>query len=128
MARTRVITRTVIDTVYEVMTLNTCTCDVEVKFYTLGAIKFANEDKALSALKKQYDTEDVKLVKINGTSQREQIYGILETDFMAMARLMDSDRHFIGDDTEIETEEDYDVSIDNDEDGNTVVTETKKRK
>lgn len=105
MARTRVVTRTIVDTVYEVMVLNTKTCEVTTKNLTLGAIKYPNDEKALNALKKAFDTDTEKIATISDTFEREQIFGMLETDFMRYARPMDSERHFIGDDTELDTEE-----------------------
>lgn len=93
MARTRVVTRTINEYKYEVLTLNTVTCEPQKVIMSLTGDELSL-DKALKELKKIYETDDVSLVKATFVEKCEQIYGMLETDFLKLATKMDADRHF----------------------------------
>lgn len=101
MARTRVVTRTIEVTEVQAMVVNTDTKEVTTCTYEVGK----TDRDLLKTVKELYETETDKIVTITGTSIRQDIYGMLETDFIRLARKMDSDRHFVGDDTEIEVED-----------------------
>lgn len=59
---------------------------------------------ALKAAKKVYDTDTFKVVAITSLETTGQIYGMLETDFIKLARKMTPDRHFINEDGTVDTE------------------------
>ena len=104
MARTRVVTRTIVGTEYTVMTVNTVAGAVGTAKYTLTGEKFSDE-KALKKLQKLYDTDTEKLVSITGKESVDCIYGMLESDFVKYATRMDDDRHFVNEEGDHEDEQ-----------------------
>lgn len=103
MARTRVVTRTIVGTEYTVMTVNTVAGAVGTTKYTLTGEKYTDE-KALKKLQKLYDTDTEKVVSITAKESVDCIYGMLESDFVKYATRMDEDRHFL----EVEDEDEND--------------------
>lgn len=94
MARERMVTRTITATEYTVLCLDVTKCNVSRETLTLTGEALSTE-KALKALKKKYETVELKLVTIEATNSVEEIYGMLETDFIKYATKMTADRHFI---------------------------------
>ena len=57
-----------------------------------------------------YNTEDYNVVKVISTHKETQIYGMLETDFIKLAKKMDDERKFISDDgTEVSLDEEDEI-------------------
>ena len=111
MARTRVITRTIIGTEYSVMTVNTVAGAVGTAKYTLTGEKFSDE-KALKKLQKLYDTDTEKVVSIIGKQSVDCIFGMLETDFIKYAKRMDDERHFVDEEEELDADEEEELDTD----------------
>ena len=88
MARVRMVTRTINVNVLEVMCVDTTNSEVTTKQFELTGETLTNE-KALKLLKKEYETETFKLVAIQKTEVREEMYGIKETDFIKIAKKLD---------------------------------------
>ena len=88
MARMRMVTRTINVSVLEVMCVDTSTSEVTVKQFELTGETLSNE-KALKILKKEYETDTLKLVAIQKTEVREEMYGLKETDFIKVAKKLD---------------------------------------
>lgn len=88
MARTRMITRTINLTVVEAMCVDTLTAEVTVKRLELTGETFS-EEKALKALKKEYETDTFKIVAIQKMELREEMYGLKEIDFLKVAQKLD---------------------------------------
>lgn len=108
MARTRVITRTIIGTEYSVMTVNTVAGAVGTTKYTLTGEKYTDE-KALKKLQKLYDTDTEKVVSITGKDSVDCIYGMLESDFVKYAKRMNDERHFVDEEVDLDTDEEDDT-------------------
>lgn len=87
MARERMVTRTVMQTTYEVMTLNAETADVAIKEFVLGGTYDKTQD-ALKVLKKLYETDVEKLVVIKGSTTSEILYGMPESVFIKYAEIL----------------------------------------
>ena len=89
MARVRMVTRTIEVMEYSVITMdladNNATKQVTLE---LTGDKLEGE-KALKQLRKQYETDTYKLVAIVGTNTREELYGMLEIDFLKQAKKLD---------------------------------------
>lgn len=85
----KLITRTISETTYEVMTLNIKTAEVANKGYSLGSIEFTSEAKALAALQSRYNTEDVKIVTIVNRSTIDRLYAMTEECFIKHAIAVD---------------------------------------
>ena len=88
MARVRMVTRTINVTELEVMCVDTSTSEVTVKQFELTGETLSNE-KALKILKNEHETDTLKLVAIQKTEVREEIYGLKETDFIKVAKKLD---------------------------------------
>lgn len=87
MARERMVTRTVILTVAEVMTVNTTTAEVQITTFEIGGGLSADKD-ILKAVKKAHETDDLKIVKLNEVTTREVLYGMPESDFIRLAKVL----------------------------------------
>lgn len=88
MARVRMVTRTINVTEVEAMCVNTNTCEVSIKSLELTGETFT-EEKALKALKKEYETETFKVVAIQKMEVHEEMYGLKEIDFLKVAQKLD---------------------------------------
>lgn len=88
MARTRMVTRTINVTVVEAMCLDTSTAEVTVKSLELTGETYTDE-KALKALKKEYETDTFKVVAIQKMEVHEEMYGLKEIDFLKVAQKLD---------------------------------------
>lgn len=88
MARTRMITRTIKVTAIEAMCVETLTADVSIKELELTGETFT-EEKALKALKKEYETDTFKVVAIQAMNVHEEMYGLKEIDFLKVATKLD---------------------------------------
>lgn len=88
MARTRMVTRTINVTVVEAMCVDTTTTEVTIKDLELTGETFT-EEKALKALKKEYETDTFKVVAIKKMEVHEEMYGLKEIDFLKVAQKLD---------------------------------------
>ena len=88
MARERMITRTINVTVIEAMCVDTLTAEVSIKELELTGETFT-EEKALKALKKEYETETFKVVAMQKMEVHEEMYGLKEIDFLKVAQNLD---------------------------------------
>lgn len=88
MARTRMVTRTINVTVVEAMCVDTQSAEVTVKSLELTGETFTDE-KALKALKKEYETDTFKVVAIQKMEVHEEMYGLKEIDFLKVAQKFD---------------------------------------
>ena len=88
MARTRMVTRTISVTAIEAMCVDTASAEVSIKELELTGETFT-EEKALKALKKEYETETFKVVAIQKMEVREEMYGLKEIDFLKVAQKLD---------------------------------------
>lgn len=87
MARIRMVTRTVIET------LATCMCvSVSNKSLTTNILKvsgeFSDNDSLLKAVKVAYESDDFKVVAIVCTTTSETLYGMTEEAFIAAAQIL----------------------------------------
>ena len=88
MARTRMVTRTINVTVIEAMCVDTLTVDVSIKKFELTG-EICDKEKALKALKKEYETDTLKVVNIQKMEMHEEMYGLKEIDFIKLAQKLD---------------------------------------
>ncbi len=86
MARERMVTRTIKSADVEVMTIDTTTAEVKVECYTTEPQE--NEEKYLKVLRKEFETETFKLVKVEKVEIYEDLYGMTEKDFKEHARML----------------------------------------
>lgn len=86
MGRERMITRTIKSAVVEVMTIDTTTAEVAIISYTTEPQE--NEEKYLKVLRKKFETDNFKLVKIEEVQIFEELYGLPEKEFIQYAKIL----------------------------------------
>ena len=96
MARTRMVTRTINVTICKVMVVKVTDSQVITDDLELTGETYTR-DKALKALKKQYETDDYKIVAIQSMETREDLYGMAEAEFLKVASKLDGNRKVIED-------------------------------
>ena len=108
MARVRVVTRTIENVVAECKVMVTVGDNDVIEIMDLDLGGQIEPKNALKVAQKIYNSEDFNVVKVLSTRKEQQIYGMLETDFIKLARKMDDERHFIdgNSDDEIVTDDD----------------------
>lgn len=95
MARERKITREVTSTKVTLMVVNINTAEVENKTLEI-AETFKSEDKIIPYIeKKNLLEEGYKAVDVVDREEVKQIYGMLEQDFIRLAKPMTEDRKFV---------------------------------
>lgn len=86
MARKRMVTRTVVQTKAEVMCLNVITAEVSINTYTIGGSY--DSDSLLKALKPIFETDELKLVAVQGYTEAEILLGMDEDEFIRLAKVL----------------------------------------
>lgn len=86
MARKRMVTRTVMQTTAEVMTLDVTTAEVQVQSYDIGG-QYTDEE-LLNKLQKLFQTETLKLVHVESQECKELLLGMDEEDFIRLAKVL----------------------------------------
>lgn len=89
MARTRMVTRTIEVVSAEVICLDVTTVETKIMALELTGMGAIEGDKLLKELKKQYETDTFKVVAIQSTEVREELYGLTELDFLKYATKLD---------------------------------------
>lgn len=84
MARERMITITIKTAEVDVMSIDVTTAEVTIKGYMTEPQE--NEEKYLKVLRKEYETETFKLVKIIRVGIFEDLYGMSEKEFIQNAK------------------------------------------
>lgn len=86
MARMRMVTRTVEVNTYSVMTCNTETAEVRTIDFKVGVIPQSIDP--MKYLKKQYETETLKLCAITSHTVETILYGMPEDEFIKSATVL----------------------------------------
>lgn len=86
MARKRMVTRTVMQTTAEVMTLDVTTAEVQVQSYDIGGQY--TDDELLKKLQNLFQTDILKLVHIESQERKELLLGMDEEDFIKLAKVL----------------------------------------
>ena len=105
MARVRMVTRTIVGTKCFTMCVNTMTAQIEYNDFIIG-VSTNDENVALKILKKEYENDAIKIVKVDTMEKYEKCYGMLESEFLNYAKELDAKtRKILESDGEIETSE-----------------------
>lgn len=86
MARKRMVTRTVMQTTAEVMTLDITTAEVQVQSYDIGGQH--TDEELLKKLQNLFQTDTLKLVHIESQECKELLLGMDEEDFIRLAKVL----------------------------------------
>lgn len=82
----RMITRTIKSADVDVMTIDTATADVRINTYTTEPQD--SEEKYLKVLRKKYETDTFKLVKIKKIELQEDLYCMTEREFIDYGKII----------------------------------------
>ena len=104
MARKRMVTRTVTGTEAEIQIVTISASEITTIKHTVGG-EFTDNDKLLKAIKKEVETEDIKVLQILTTTKIDKCYGMLESDFIKLAKELDPETR-----KALETEEEADTT------------------
>ena len=88
MARKRMVTRTVTGTEAEVKVVVISKDEITTIKVTVGG-EFTDNDKLLKAIKKETETDDLKVLSIITTTKIDKCYGMLESEFIKLAKELD---------------------------------------
>lgn len=86
MARKRMVTRTVMQTTAQVMTLDVITAEVQVSTYDIGG--YYTDEELLKKLQKIFQTDTLKLVHVESQTCKEVLLGMDEEDFIRLAQVL----------------------------------------
>ena len=86
MARKRMVTRTVMQTIAEVMTLDVTTAEVQVQSYGIGG-QYTDKE-LLKKLQNLFQTDTLTLVHIESQDCKELLLGMDEEDFIRLAKVL----------------------------------------
>ena len=87
MARIRMITRTVVSTVFDVMVVNQSTMKVEKISVSVASADSLSADKQVEAVKSNLPA-DYLFVQITGSHTEETLYGMTEEEFIRLAKVL----------------------------------------
>lgn len=90
MARERMVTRTIEVLEAQVICLDVNTVETTIRTLELTGVGKVSNEKILSILKKNYETDTFKVVAIQSTNVREELYGLKELDFLKYAHRLDA--------------------------------------
>ena len=88
MARQRMVTRTVTGTKAEVQIVSISASEITTISATVGG-EYADNDKLMKAIKKSIETADIKVLQIMSSEKIDKCYGMLESDFIKLAKELD---------------------------------------
>ena len=105
MARKRMVTRTVTGTEAEVKVVVISENEITNIKVTVGG-EYTDNDKLLKAIKKEAETDDLKVLSIITTTKIDKCYGMLESEFIKLAKELDPEtrKALETEDTETEAE------------------------
>ena len=103
MARKRMVTRTVTGTEAEVKVVVISKDEITNIKVTVGG-EFTDNDKLLKAIKKETETDDLKVLSVISTTKIDKCYGMLESEFIKLAKELDPETRKALETEETETE------------------------
>lgn len=86
MARKRMVTRTIMQTTAEVMTLDVTKAEVRVRPYGIGGQH--TDEELLKKLQGIFQTDTLKLVHIESNTCKEVLLGMDEEEFIRLAKVL----------------------------------------
>ena len=87
MGRIAMVTRTINFTQVTALTVDVVAQATATQVYTLSGT-FADNDKLIKALKKEYESDTVKIVSVIDADVQERLYGMTEQEFMSLAKVL----------------------------------------
>lgn len=87
MARRKMVTRTITATETTCLCMNVTTAEPMNETYRLVG-RFTDDEKLLKNLRKQYETDEHKIVAIVDKKETNELYGLDENEYLAMAHII----------------------------------------
>lgn len=87
MGRIAMVTRTINFTQVTALTVDVVAQATATQVYTLSGT-FSDNDKLIKALKKEYESDTIKVVSVISSEVQEQLYGMTEQEFMSLAKVL----------------------------------------
>ena len=97
------VTRTVTGTEAEIQIVTISASEITTIKHTVGG-EFTDNDKLLRAIKKEVETDDIKVLQIINTAKIDKCYGMLESEFIKLAKELDPETRKALETEETETE------------------------
>lgn len=92
MARIKMVTRTIEATKAEVKVVSIANDEITTITATVsGTFTETTDPTLLKAIKKQTETEDLKVLKVVSVSDASELYGMTEAEFMRLAKVLDKE-------------------------------------
>ena len=86
--RTQMVTRTVIGTEAEVQVVSISATEISTIKVTVNGT-YEDSEKLLKVIKKQTETDDLKVLKVISTERIEKCYGMTQAEFIKLAKELD---------------------------------------
>ncbi len=103
MGRIAMVTRTINFTEVTALTVDVVAQATATQVYTLSGT-YADNDKLIKALKKEYESDTVKIVSIISSEVQEKLYGMTEQEFMSLAKVLPPRKVYADTDSVVEAE------------------------
>ena len=87
MGRIAMVTRTINFTQVTALTVDVVAQATATQVYTLSGI-FTDNDKLIKSLKKEFESDTIKIVSVISTEVQEKLYGMTEQEFMSLAKVL----------------------------------------
>ena len=87
MGRIAMVTRTINFTEVTALTVDVVAQSTATQVYTLSGT-YAENEKLIKALKKEYESDTIKIVSVLSTEVQEKLYGMTEQEFMSLAKVL----------------------------------------
>lgn len=87
MGRIAMVTRTINSTKVTTLTVDVTAQATATQVFSLSGT-FADNDKLIKALKKEYETDNIKIVSVISSEVEEQLFGMTEQEFMSLAKVL----------------------------------------
>ena len=92
MARIKMVTRTIEATKAEVKVVSISNDEITtITANVSGIFKDTNDPTLLKLVKKQIETEDLKVLKVVALTDASELYGMTEAEFMNLAKVLDKE-------------------------------------
>lgn len=104
MARKRMVTRTVTGTEVEAQIVTISASEITTIKATVSG-EYPDADKLMKAVKKSVETDDIKVLQILTTTKIDKCYGMLESEFIKLAKELDPETRKLIEQEETATDE-----------------------
>lgn len=103
MGRIAMVTRTINFTEVTALTVDVVAQATATQVYTLSGT-YADNDKLIKALKKEYESDTIKVVSVISSEVQEKLYGMTEQEFMSLAKVLPPRKVYADTDSVVEAE------------------------